>query len=104
MICWPALFKLEGDDELIYFASEQECVCETKELIIGSEDHLVDSKGHVFTVQFDQANHVYFLRQNKRYTLDEVTQLIQKHEFNAAQVCITKIVFSTIEQAVRALG
>ncbi len=103
MIEWPALLKLEGDDELFYFHSEQECINEVKESILSDDDHLIDSKGHAFIVRADEENRVLFVQSSKTYDLDEITQLIQKHEFNAAQVCITKIVFLSIEEAVSAL-
>ncbi len=104
MINWPALLKLEGDDELYYFGSEQECVNEIEQLILSNEDHLIDSQGRVFTVKPDSENQFGFVATGKTYTLDDITQLIQNHEFNAAQVCITKIVFTSIEQAIAALS
>ncbi|MFV0448313.1 MAG: DUF4144 family protein [Vibrio sp.] len=103
MVEWPALLKLEGDDELFYFGSEQECVHEVKEFILSNGDHLIDSQGHAFVIEEDEQNRIRFVASRKIYTLDEITQLIQKHEFNAAQVCITKIVFLSIEDAVWAM-
>lgn len=104
MITWPAVLKLEGDDELIYFDSEQVCMNEVKQLILSNDDHLIDSQGHVFAVQVGIENQLGLVATGKIYTLDDITQLIQNHEFNAAQVCITKIVFTSIEQAIAALS
>ncbi len=104
MIKWPALLKLEGDDELCYFDSEQAYVDETKELILSKDDHLIDSNGYVFAVKPGVENRLGLVAMGKIYTLEDITQLIQNHEFNAAQVCITKIAFSSIEQAIASLS
>lgn len=104
MINWPVLLKLEGDDELYYFDSEQVCVNEIEQLILSNEDHLIDSQGQVFAVKSDSENQLGFVATGITYTLEDITQLIQNHEFNAAQVCIIKIVFTSIDQAIAALS
>ncbi|ANQ23444.1 hypothetical protein BA893_17450 [Vibrio natriegens] len=103
-VMWPCLLKLEGDDELIYLQSHSELQTECQALIWGQEDYVIDSKGQTFGLQHDNANHITLNPNNKTLSVEEVTTLIQSHEFSQAQRCIIKIHFSSVQQAVSALA
>lgn len=102
MIQWPALLKLEGDDELLYLADEQQFIHECSEMILGDNDQLIDTRGQSFHIT--TANGLELSLAAKRYSAAEVCQLIQAHEFAAAQVCVTKIYFPSVELAVKAMA
>ncbi|EKO3384908.1 DUF4144 domain-containing protein [Vibrio fluvialis] len=103
MVNWPALLKLDGDDELVYLASEVQFHQECDEMILGTGDHLIDCQGHSHHIRSAE-NRLTLVADDKCYSAEEVCQLIQAHEFAAAQVCVTKIYFPTVEQAVRAMA
>lgn len=109
MINWPCLFKLEGDDELIFLNSEVELHDECESLIWSDNDILIDSSGNCFSLLQKSPNltgieQVNVIKLKKQYNLTELTQLIQAHEFSKASMCLSKIQFSSIKSAVSALS
>lgn len=48
MVTWPCLLKLDGDDELIYLRSQADLDSECEALILGPDDHVIDSNGNTF--------------------------------------------------------
>jgi len=104
MVSWPALLKLYGDDELIYLGSLQQCVEVTSEMILGLDDYLVDSLGNGYQIVESKQEGVQLKPSDVTYSAEQVTDLIQAHEFNAAQVCITKIYFPTVADAIKAMA
>ncbi|WP_047049573.1 DUF4144 family protein [Vibrio mexicanus] len=102
MIQWPCLFKLEGDDELIFLSSELELIKELQALIWSEEDLLIDSCGNQYQVVNVSASVQYQLLSVK-LSLQQVTELIQAHEFSKAEICITKIQFPDVTSAIEAL-
>ncbi|MGI3040035.1 DUF4144 family protein [Vibrio diabolicus] len=103
MISWPCIFKLDGDSELMYLGSEARLKTELDDLIWDSSDRLIDSKGYCYVVKAEGDSYV-FEPENVQLSLFSVSQLIQEHEFSKAEVCLTKIQFSSIEEAIRALS
>ncbi|ENV5899827.1 TPA: DUF4144 family protein, partial [Vibrio parahaemolyticus] len=103
MIQWPCILKLEGDSELLFLASEQDLVLELEALIWSASDRLIDSGGQSYVVRDSTGSYDYEV-DGKRLSLEFVTQLIQEHEFSKAGVCITKIQFSSIPEAIQALA
>ncbi len=104
LIQWPCLFKLDGDDELLYLESETALVAEFEALIWSDEDILIDSNGIGFCVQVDASGEFTYQAQSAAYTLEQVTELIQAHEFAKVEVCLTKIQFQSVEQAIASLA
>tara|TARA_Y100001956_G_C4062453_1_gene160042 strand:+ start:225 stop:575 length:351 start_codon:yes stop_codon:yes gene_type:complete len=103
MIQWPCLFKLDGDAELMFIATQGELTKELEALIWDNSDHLIDSNGQCFRIT--QVNEEYaFEPFGRELTLQMVTELIQEHEFSKAQMCLTKIQFRTVKQAVLSLA
>lgn len=103
MVSWPALLKLAGDDELLYLASEAQFHQQCDEMILEAGDHLIDCQGQRYHID-SAANRLTLVADDKCYSIEDVYQLIQAHEFAAAQVCVTKIYFPTVEQAVKAMA
>ncbi|EAR53688.1 hypothetical protein SKA34_04135 [Photobacterium sp. SKA34] len=104
MINWPCFFKLEGDDELIYLRSETELMDECQSLIWCDADVIVDSNGQQFTFSLSKTNTFLFQIKGDLLSLEAVTVLIQAHEFSKAEMCLTKIQFKAIDDAIESLS
>ncbi len=102
MIQWPCLFKLEGDDELIFLSSEVELLNELQVLIWSEDDLLIDSCGTQYQV-VNVSTSVQYQPLDTKLSLQQVTELIQVHEFSKAEMCITKIQFPDVTSAIEAL-
>jgi len=103
MINWPSLVKLDGDDELIYVASENDFQTECSDIIVGEDDYLIDSEGDSYALQ-SSLNQLSLAKQAHQYSVESVTKLIRNHEFQKAEVCLMKIHFLTIEEAIQSLA
>jgi hypothetical protein len=103
MIHWPCVFKLEGDSELLFLASECQFTSELDALIWDSADRLIDSTGQCYVVKQKDKSYV-FEPEGCALSLESITQLIQEHEFSKAEMCITKIQFPSIQKAIMALA
>jgi hypothetical protein len=104
MIVWPAVLKLEGDDELLYFASYEDTRHECSQMILAGGDVLIDSVGSSYQVVFTADNAFELHQTAKMYSAADLSLLIQAHEFNAAGRCIIKIHFSSVVEAIKALA
>ena len=103
MISWPSLVKLDGDAELIYVASEHEFQTECSDMILGEDDYLIDSEGDSYSLQ-SSSNQLSLAKRTLQYSVEAVTKLIRNHEFQKAEVCLMKIHFLTIEEAIQSLA
>ncbi|NAZ92859.1 DUF4144 domain-containing protein [Vibrio toranzoniae] len=103
MINWPSLVKLDGDDELIYVASENDFQTECSDMILGDDDYLIDSEGDSYSLQ-SSSNQLSLAKRAEQYSVENVTKLIRNHEFQKAEVCLMKIHFLTIEEAIQSLA
>ncbi|EGR3222688.1 TPA: DUF4144 domain-containing protein [Vibrio parahaemolyticus] len=104
MVTWPCLLKLDGDDELIYLRSHTDLDSECEALILGPDDYVIDSNGNTFGLQYNDSNTTVLQPEERTLSVEEVTSLIQSHEFCLAQRCIIKIHFTSVQQAVEALA
>ncbi|MFZ3511777.1 DUF4144 domain-containing protein [Vibrio harveyi] len=104
MITWPCLLKLDGDDELVYLASSKQLNEECQALIWGQDDIVIDTQGHCYALQTGFDNSVELSLLPQTLNVQQVTELIQKHEFSKAQRCIIKIHFVSVQQAIEALA
>ncbi len=104
MFKWPCLFKLAGDNELIYLKKENELAKECQSLIWTEADHLIDSNGQRFSVSETSSGTFVYLKQGKPLSLEQITELIQAHAFSQNQLCLTKIKFPSIAEAISALA
>ncbi|PML05537.1 hypothetical protein BCT86_12165 [Vibrio breoganii] len=102
MIQWPCILKLDGDSELLFIDSKLALEQELEGLIWGSSDCLIDSKGQSYAIK--QRGDTYLFKPNEApLSLQTVTQLIQEHEFSKAEMCLTKIQFLSVEEAIQSL-
>lgn len=104
MIAWPCVFHLEGDDELIYFASEDVFIHESASLIWRESDRIIDSTGQSYSLLTGEAGKIELKPHGHRLALSEVTALVQAHEFSKAEMCLTKIQFLSISEAISAVS
>ncbi|MBA6265465.1 DUF4144 family protein [Colwellia sp. Bg11-12] len=102
MIFWPCILKLEGDDELIYLSSEQFFNEECTELILSDDDYVIDSTGYCYLIEMITDKPV-LAKTERVVVVEEVTHLIRAHEFNKAELCLTKIHFLTVSDAINSL-
>ena len=96
--------KLEGDDELFYFKNENEFLNECQSLILNSSDFLIDSSGHSYRLIRKNNNEFNFIISTQYYSADDLSKLIQAHEFSKAEVCLTKIHFQSVPEAISSLS
>lgn len=95
-ITWPAVIHLHGDDELLTIANQDELIS-FLDWRYTEQDRLIDADGHCFSLAPN------FAPTSQCISVDEASELVQKHTFNEGQVCVTKIFFKTIADAWRAL-
>jgi len=104
MIDWPCIMKLEGDDELLYFSNANEFLNECQSLILNSSDFLIDSSGHSYKLNQKNESDFNFIISTQRYSADDLSKLVQAHEFSKAEVCLTKIHFQSVSEAISSLS
>lgn len=104
MVNYPCIFKLYGDDELIYLSSEDDLADEFESLICHDEDYLIDSTGQAFKVEQNNKHEFSFLKIGTPVSIQTLTELIQAHEFSKAELCLTKIQFKTVTDAINSLA
>jgi hypothetical protein len=102
MIKWPCVLKLEGDDELIYLNSATELNSECTDLIWSEKDRVIDSEGCVYSIATYDAG-LKLESHDIKISAHEASLLIQSHEFSRAQLCLTKIQFEAVSDAIDAL-
>jgi hypothetical protein len=102
MITWPCMLKLDGDDELIYLHSEQDFIFECHELLLSDNDYVIDSRGNSYLIQSNPQT-LKLISTERIFIVDEVTNLLRAHEFQKATLCLTKIHFLTVSDAIKSL-
>ncbi|MDX2369634.1 MAG: DUF4144 family protein [Colwellia sp.] len=102
MIIWPCILKLDGDNELIYLGCERDFISECRELILTDDDHVIDSTGLSYLIEC-RAEKLALVETERIFVVDEVTHLIRANEFKKAELCLTKIHFSTVLDAIKSL-
>jgi len=104
MIKYPCIFKLYGDDELIYLSSKDDLTSECESLIWHKEDCLIDATGQKYIINSDDAEELSFMMVEAPLSTQTLTELIQAHEFSKAEVCLTKIQFKSVTDAINSLA
>ncbi|MFB1014778.1 MAG: DUF4144 domain-containing protein [Alteromonadaceae bacterium] len=103
MISWPCILKLDGDDELIYLGSDLDLISECQELLLSDEDNVIDSAGYRYLIKSIPGK-VELIKTEQIVFAEEVTNLIRAHEFTKATLCLTKIHFLTVSDAIQSLS
>ncbi|MDA7747374.1 DUF4144 domain-containing protein [Psychromonas sp.] len=106
MVTWPCLLKLDGDDELIYLHHDDDLLAECRDLIFSDTDVVIDSLGVSYLINEyveKGANKFELISAEHLFSIEQVIMLIRAHEFNEAEVCLTKIYFETISDAIKSL-
>ena len=103
MISWPCILKLDGDDELIYLGSELDFISECQELLLSDEDHVIDSAGYSYLIA-SISEKLRLIKTEQIVFVEDVTNLIRAHEFTKATLCLTKIHFLTVSDAIQSLS
>ncbi|MCL9773714.1 DUF4144 domain-containing protein [Vibrio methylphosphonaticus] len=103
MIQWPCVFKLDGDYELMFIGSESMLASELESLIWSDADQLIDSVGQGYIIR-ESRGHYAFEASGELLSLTAITQLIQEHEFSKAEMCLTKIQFTSVQEAIQSLA
>jgi len=96
------MLKLDGDDELIYLNSEQDFISECHELLLSDNDYVIDSLGNSYLIKSNSAK-LKLIKTERILIVDEVSNLIRAHEFQKATLCLTKIHFLTVSDAIKSL-
>ena len=102
MVFWPCLLKLEGDDELIYLGSEQDLISECHELMLTDDDFVIAANGVRYLIE-THLKGVTLVDAGHPAKMAEVILLIRSHEFKKVSLCLTKIHFETISDAIDSL-
>jgi hypothetical protein len=97
------MLKLDGDDELIYLDSLQSFNSECSDLIFSDDDYIIDSLGHCYLIEVILGK-LELTKEDKTLSTHQATDLIRAHEFNKASVCLTKIHFFTVSEAIGSLA
>jgi hypothetical protein len=100
IISWPCVLKLDGDDELIYLGCEKELKIECGELIFSDDDYVIDSAGFSYFL----SKTLNLMKTDKVFSVNELIDLVRANEFKKAELCITKIHFVTVSDAISSLA
>ena len=102
MIFWPCILKLEGDDELIYLSAERDFISCCEALILTDDDSVIDSTGLSYSIELKEGN-LTLVETERTLTINETIDLIRANEFQKAELCLTKIYFKSIPDAIESL-
>ena len=72
-------------------------------MILGEDDYLIDSEGNSYSLQ-SSSDQLSLAKRANQYSVESMTKLIRNHEFQKAEVCLMKIHFLTIEEAIQSLA
>jgi hypothetical protein len=103
VISWPCILKLEGDDELIYLDSKTDFILECSELLFSDDDYVIDSVGFCYIME-TKSGELELSKIDKVLSVKEISSLIRAHEFSKASLCLSKIHFSNVSDAIKSLS
>ena len=103
VINWPCVLKLNGDDELQYIENSKALKIQCQSLISHEDDYLIDIQGHCYSLSNLFLKKQLLVPIKKTINLNELTELIKMSECSKATLCVTKIRFKSIAQAIQYL-
>lgn len=103
---YPAIFKLAGQDELIYVATQSDFAeqYQLQQAYLTPEDLLIDATGQAYLLQQFQHQHNHLPAPFRQFTLPELTALVQAHFFALAQTCVIKIQATSVPALLKLLA
>ena len=102
MICWPAVIKFEGDDELVYIGSGDEWTRDAESHLYNhnGNDYLIDSSGHIYNLDKEHDGTINPEDSGNEITLQDFIKLVRIHASNSHRCCIEKINFRNIAEGI----
>jgi hypothetical protein len=97
------MLKLDGDDELIYLNSLRDFNLECYEFIFSDDDCVIDSLGHCYLIEYISGA-LSLITANRMLSTHEASNLRRAHEIKKASLCLTKIHFLTVSEAIKSLS
>jgi len=96
---WPAIIKLDADDELIFISDADEFANDTalREMQLQAQDKLIDSTGAVFTISNRPA--LTLTVTDSQLSLNAVENLLRLHLSNHGTCCVSKFHANSIREA-----
>ena len=106
MINWPAVVKIDGDDELTYIGSGDEWLRDAESHLYHhkGDDYLIDSCGHVFNLDQLHDNAINAEATGNQMTLQDFVRLVRVHASSSHRCCIEKINFRNIAEGIRLIA
>lgn len=98
-IQWPAIVKLDADDELIFISDADEFANDKalRQMQLQAQDKLIDSMGAVFTIRNRPA--LTLTAAESALSLDAVEDLLRLHLSNHGTCCVSKFHANSIREA-----
>lgn len=99
-IKWPAIIKLDGDDELIHVADADQFIDDSalQQTHFREQDTLIDSSGSVYRI--NNTNLLSITPTNEWITLEQIEELLQLHLSNHGTCCVAKFHANSIHEAI----
>jgi len=97
---WPAIIKLDSDDELIHVANAEQLIDDSalQQIHFREQDKLIDSSGRVYRIS--KGNLLTLTITNEWMTLEEIEALLQLHLSNQGTCCVAKFHADSIHEAI----
>lgn len=105
MIEWPAVIKLQGDDELIFIASQQawESSDERQQAFFSDDDCLVDSQGKVYRFSLAPNQSVMLRATDEYLDTEQLILLVKAHMSLIKACCVAKFYAENVAEAILAV-
>ena len=102
MINWPAVINFDGDEELVYIASDSEWRRDAESLLYNhsGDDQLIDSSGRIYKLVHNKDGTIQTDDTGNMIDLDEFVKLVRIHASNSHRCCIEKINFRDIADGI----
>jgi hypothetical protein len=99
-ITWPAILKLNGEDELIYIADAEQFIDDNaiRQTHFIEQDILIDSKGNAYHIT--SHNSLTLTALPEQLSLEHIEALFQRHLSNHGNCCVAKFHANSISEAI----
>ncbi len=99
-ITWPAILKLDGEDELIYIADAEQFIEDRtiRQTHFIEQDILIDSNGNAYHI--NSHNSLTLTALPEQFRLEQIETLLQRHLSNHGTCCVAKFHANSIIEAI----